>query len=320
LDHKKICCNNCKEEIQTAYLNQVFGRDFINDLNDILFRKEILENNPDMVEWTCKNLIQVEPGDIDYKSKDDDGQVISRQSAKNMAECRVRCNNCDRVFWSKCNIEPYHLGKTCKEFAEYRGADKCRFWLDKLNKIRKDNSPAFMAVCRKSECENNMDRCCAKQLEWGHFCCGTRDETVCVPCLDPDWVKANPGPTLDQTTSDFCMIWYMTGLGQAPSIQLDCKHIYHEECLMRVLGDGWSGPRINFEYIKWPNCKNEMSTCHEGASKLIVEAKRLKKKINKIALKRAEHEGIQKDERLQQPPYNGELLPYAVARLSYYLW
>lgn len=62
-----------------------------------------------------------------------------------------------------------------------------------------------------------------------------------------------------------------------------------------------------------------MSTCHEGASKLIVEAKRLKKKINKIALKRAEHEGIQKDERLQQPPYNGELLPYAVARLSYYL-
>jgi hypothetical protein len=320
LDHKKVCCVNCKIEIPTTYLNQTFGREFIEELNDILFRKEILENNPDMVECTCKNLIQVEPGEIDYKQKGDDGNVISRQAAKNMAECRVRCNHCDRIFWSKCNVEPYHVGKTCEEFAEYRGADKCRFWLDKLKKIRKNNSPAFMAVCRKEECESNMDKWCDKQLECGHFCCGTRGEIVWVPCLDPDWVKANPGLTLDQTADDFCMICYMSGLGQAPSIQLDCKHIYHEECLMRVLGDKWSGPRINFEFIKCPNCKSEMSSFHEGASNLIREANKLKKNIEKIALKRAKHEWIDKDERLQQAPYNGVLLPYAVARLSYYLW
>lgn len=98
LGQKKVCCVNCKQEIPTAYMNEIFGREFIEELNDILFRREILENNPDMVECTCKNLIQVEPGEIDYKQKGDDGKVISRQAAKNMAECRVRCNHCDRIF------------------------------------------------------------------------------------------------------------------------------------------------------------------------------------------------------------------------------
>lgn len=59
---------------------------------------------------------------------------------------------------------------------------------------------------------------------------------------------------------------------------------------MRVLGDKWSGPRINFEFIKCPNCKSEMSSFHEGASNLIREANKLKKNIEKIALKRAKHE------------------------------
>ena len=118
---------NCEGDIPTAYLNQFFGREFLEELNDTPTRKEILENNSDMVECTCKALLQVVPGDIDYKQKGEDGQIISPQAAKNMAKCRVRCNNCDRIFCSKCNVEPYHVGKTCEEFAEYRGADKCRF-------------------------------------------------------------------------------------------------------------------------------------------------------------------------------------------------
>ena len=32
-----------------------------------------------------------------------------------------------------------------------------------------------------------------------------------------------------------------------------------------------------------------------------------------MAEKRAKHEGLQKDARLQQAPYNGDLLPYALA-------
>lgn len=112
-----------------------------------------------MIECTCKNFIEVVPGQVDYKQKDEEGNRISKSAAEHMANYRVRCNNCDRVFCSKCNAEPYHIGKDCEEFAEYRGADKCRFCLDKLKKIRKNCPPAFRAVCRKQECEDNMRRC-----------------------------------------------------------------------------------------------------------------------------------------------------------------
>ena len=115
------------------------------------------------------------------------------------------------------------------------------------------------------------------------------------------------------------MICYMGGLAQSPCVQLDCKHIFHEDCLIKVLDGKWSGPRINFEFLKCPNCKAEMSSSHRKVSRIIGESRALEKQIHKIALKRAKHEGIDKDERLKSAPYNGELLPYAVARLSYYM-
>ena len=62
-----------------------------------------------------------------------------------------------------------------------------------------------------------------------------------------------------------------------------------------------------------------MSCNHSGVRKHIEKAIDLQDKIKGIALKRGKHEGIDKDKRLQQPPYNGELLPYAIARLSYYM-
>ena len=319
LENQTVSCGVCLTPIQNLYLNEYFGQSFIEDLNELLLRKQLKEEM-NMIEWKCNNLIEVISGEVDYKQKDEEGKVISKRAAEHMANCRVRCNNCDRVFWSKCNVEPYHIGKTWEEFAEYRGADKCRFCLDKLKKIRKGVNPAFMAVCRKDECEEAMVKCCDRQLEWGHFCWGTRGEPVCLPCLDPDWVKLNKERTLEQTADDFCVIWYMGGLGQGPCIQLDCKHIFHEECLKRVLEGKWSGPRINFEYIKCPNCKISMTWSNPGVSKMIKEAHDLEKNINKLALKRAKFEGIHKDERLKSAPYNGELLPYARARLSYYMW
>ena len=125
--------------------------------------------------------------------------------------------------------------------------------------------------------------------------------------------------TLEAKGDDFCNICYMSGLSQAPCIQLHCKHIFHEECIVRVLKGKWSGPRINFKYLKCPNCQTDMECFHQEAQRLIKDGKKLEKDVNKMALKRAKHEGIDKDQRLKEPPYNGVLEPYAIARLSYYL-
>ena len=52
---------------------------------------------------------------------------------------------------------------------------------------------------------------------------------------------------------------------------------------------------------------------------LINDALKLESKINEMALQRGKHEGIDKDDRLKDPPYNGDLASYSVARLSYYM-
>lgn len=53
--------------------------------------------------------------------------------------------------------------------------------------------------------------------------------------------------------------------------------------------------------------------------RLIAEATDLEKQIVEMSEKWAKHEGLEKDDWLKHPPYNGDLLPYALARLSYYL-
>ena len=62
-----------------------------------------------------------------------------------------------------------------------------------------------------------------------------------------------------------------------------------------------------------------MSTTHPETAKYIKEAKKLEVKINEMAVQRAKHEGIDKDDRLKEPPYSGDLDSYAIARLSYYM-
>lgn len=62
-----------------------------------------------------------------------------------------------------------------------------------------------------------------------------------------------------------------------------------------------------------------MSCFHREASRLINDALKLEKNVNKMALKRGKHEGIDKDQRMKDPPYNNDLASYAIARLSYYM-
>lgn len=62
-----------------------------------------------------------------------------------------------------------------------------------------------------------------------------------------------------------------------------------------------------------------MSCFHREASAVINDALQLEQKIEKMAFKRGKHEGIDKDQRLKEPPYSGDLKSYAVARLSYYM-
>lgn len=47
--------------------------------------------------------------------KDDKGKPLTKEALDHYLEYRFRCQNCQTIFCSQCNCNPYHLGKTCKQ-------------------------------------------------------------------------------------------------------------------------------------------------------------------------------------------------------------
>ena len=123
--------------------------------------------------------------------------------------------------------------------------------------------PAFKNVCRKQECFNMMQQSCDKTLACGHPCCGLSGEKTCLPCLDPECVENMDAPKLSCTSEDYCPICYCSAIGQEPSVRLDCGHIMHFNCVKTQVQKQWNGPRIVFNYLQCPECKQKIGakTC-----------------------------------------------------------
>ena len=177
-----------------------------------------------------------------------------------MAQYRIRCNACDKNFCTQCNAEPYHTGKTCDQQA----LACCRFCGEEMKQPSPSMKPAFKDVCRKQECFVMMQQSCDKMLPCGHPCCGFAGEKKCLPCLDPECIEKMPEaqrPNCDK--DEFCPICYCSAIGQEPSVQLDCGHIMHLNCIKTQVQKQWNGPRIVFNYLQCPACKKEVSckTC-----------------------------------------------------------
>ena len=121
--------------------------------------------------------MEVQPGDVDFDAKDDNGQSISPEAAIHMAQHRVKCRSCDQNFCTGCRLQPYHAGKTCEEFQRHAHARKCRFCDAEMpnQEERKDDEP-MSDVCGKQECQNLKNANCTKKHPCGHPCKGLYGE------------------------------------------------------------------------------------------------------------------------------------------------
>ena len=113
---------------------------------------------------------------------------LFREAAIHMSKYRVRCGQCSKNFCSKCKVEPYHQGKTCEQHKEFKEARKCRYCWLQLTEPSLIANPAFMDVCRAPACLENVKKSCEKILPCGHYCCGFKDERICLPCLNEECV------------------------------------------------------------------------------------------------------------------------------------
>eukprot|EP01112_Ceratiomyxa_fruticulosa_P019235 TRINITY_DN626_c0_g1_i2.p1 TRINITY_DN626_c0_g1~~TRINITY_DN626_c0_g1_i2.p1 ORF type:complete len:753 (+),score=87.02 TRINITY_DN626_c0_g1_i2:295-2553(+) len=128
-------------------------------------------------------------------------------------------------------------------------------------------------VCNGADCQSKLAISCSKTLECGHFCCGIKGETKCLPCLDPLCVKgfnsdleeppsspSKPSVLLQRPLGvDNCAICWVEVLEVAPCIQLECGHVFHYECVRKKVSNGGSGKRITFGFLDCALCQRRMS-------------------------------------------------------------
>ena len=75
-----------------------------------------------------------------------------------------------------------------------------------------------------------------------------------MPCMNDECVKKDEALTLGQTADSYCTICYTEGLGAGPCVQLQCKHIFHLDCIMSKVKQKWGGKRIVFAFMECPGC------------------------------------------------------------------
>ena len=135
-------------------------------------------------------------------------------------------------------------------------------------------------------------------------------------------MKANPVPTHDQNEDSYCPICYTAGLGEMPSIMLECGHILHCECLLKKIGNNFPGPRITFFFALCPSCRAWVKAGHNPElTNQMEKVEKLHKRIKDMSTDRLKFEGLDKDKRLHDPKdrYYKKPQEYAMARLSYYM-
>ena len=258
-----------------------------------------------------------EAGNIDYKIKDEQGKLLSRQAAENYANNRCRCGFCKKDFCKECKVMPYHLGKTCDEHKHHVIAKKCRFC---DTEIKGFNMGPDDDVCNQTECRQRYMISCKKKLNCNHKCFGVNGERMCPPCLDRDCSQY--GGQFDQDKDAYCPICYTEGLGSSPIVVTSCGHYMHYQCIKKRLETKWIGPKITFNHCLCPSCNKwfDVNTVPE-LQKMIDENKKLYESIKEMALKRLKFEDLDKDPRLTDPnsPWFGKNVEFAMKRLSYYM-
>lgn len=173
----------------------------------------------------------------------------------------------------------------------------CTVAVTRRNKWKNVSHFAFEDVCDGEECINKAHQSCPRKLPCGHFCGGVRTEQEHLPCLQEECVnrrkleiKSSLASKVDldltgssdskeselevekklseddvqrvkcatTVSDDLCGICYVEELGRAPSIMLQCGHVFHSKCALSRLESKWTGQRISLKFAHCPLCDTWM--------------------------------------------------------------
>jgi len=183
--------------------------------------------------------------------------------------------------------------------------------------------------CNEQECLDKLDNCCKKIHDCGHLCYGIKDEKVCLPCLEESCIMygiSSSGPSsggggeLKNVGSDDCQICWIDDLTCAPSVMMECGHVFHYDCVMkRIANDGSPGP-ISFSAIECPICFQWLKHPTPPILNRFKYFENLKKTVEDLALRHMKMEGLDKHERVTTPgsEFYNEPLKFALHTFDFF--
>lgn len=315
LDYPNMCCpvEGCGIRLMESEIEDYYGKKEYLKVYRIHILKEFEDMN--LFECTCGNMFQIEEEErVNYNHRKPNGEEMKKEHCEHLSKHRVYCPDCKTDCCKTCNEKPYHYSFTCEQYEEEVKYDRCRFCNQHIEKGRK--------ICNEQECRQKNNQYCQTKLGCGHFCFGMNGDAMHPPCLDPICVANDKdNKTLGEDKDAFCNICWCEALGDKPIIYLDCKHIFHKECLHKLYNEKWGDGFINFKFAHCPSCNQFMEAKNDWHIKgHQPNYKNLQNKVKDKAVKRAEIEGLDKEPRLkdQKSEYFNDLAKLAVDKLAYY--
>ncbi len=176
-------------------------------------------------------------------------------------------------------------------------------------------------VCSNEACRELARLACPKLLDCGHPCPGVAADSVCLPCLHhceqpTTMTVASTSPrTLTQDQDDQCMICFSSSLEEEPCVQVACGHVFHFQCVKKLLQTRWNGPRVSFGFAQCPICKvSLLDNFPTSLSEYATPIHALYDEVRRKALKRLEHDGVDMSGKTED-----ERAVFAMNKYAYYL-
>jgi len=223
---------------------------------------------------------------------------------------RFRCRKCFIDFCDVCRVTPFHDQFTCASLAAYEKAPKCRYCNERVTGVEGDANS--IVVCNAAECQAKKVVACDTIHKCGHPCGGLRFEAKHLPCLNENCVDGG------QLSDDFCNICWVDELGAAPSIQLNCGHVFHFNCVKQRIDSRWGGARISFAFAGCPLCHKTME--HPALLRMQRKVTVLRESIERLAAQRLEYENLSKHKDIvdENGRFYKDPLGFAMNRFAYY--
>jgi E3 ubiquitin-protein ligase MYCBP2 len=144
----------------------------------------------------------------------------------------------------------------------------------------------------------------------GHACAGVAEEAECLGCLECGEEEVG--------ADDYCSACYTESLGEAPCLRLACGHVFHAQCMQRMVRCGYDGPAIRFGCLQCPLCRAIVQ--HPALEADVAPMRRLYEDVKAKSLERLKHEGLEDAPEVKQKggAWEGDLAGFAMQRYNYY--